>query len=138
MAATTIYAIATFDRATKRALETAQRLAVEPEPRVVLLVPGTARPDPTSVRAQAGNTSAHYRALAACVGVNAAVCLCLGQTIEGAIGLIPKDAASPIVVGGLTGRWLWPSPEERLMRGLVRLGHHVIFVDAGPVSIAGV
>ena len=130
MRPTAVFAIATFDSATKRALETAQRLGGGPEARVVLLVPGLARPDPASARAHASDPTAHYRALASRVGVNAAVCLCLGPTAERAFGLIPKDAASPLVIGGRTGRWFWPSAEERLMRDLVRLGYHVVFVEA--------
>ena len=98
----------------------------------MLLVPADAQPDAASARAHDRDPTAHYRALASRAGVNAAVCLCLGPTTERAFGLIPKDAASPLVIGGRPGHWFWPSAEERLMRDLVRLGYHVVFVEARP------
>ena len=137
MQPTAVYAIATFDNATERALDTAQRLASGSDARVVLLVPPAASSGVANNGESASSAAEHYRALAARVGVNAAVCLCLGRTAERAFGHIAKDATAPIVIGGRPGRWFWPSAEERLMRELVRLGHRVVFVDAAPADSAG-
>jgi hypothetical protein len=135
---TAVYAIATFDNATARALETARRLAAGSDAHVVLLVPGEAHLSEASGGAAAGDAGEHYRALAARVGVNAAVCLCMGRTPERAFGHLPKGATAPLVIGGRPGRWFWPSAEERLMRTMVRLGYRVVFVDAALTSSAGV
>jgi hypothetical protein len=58
----------------------------------------------------------------------AKVRICLCHDLEGDLQRVLRRRAL-VLIGGR--RHWWPTSEERLEKALRRLGHHVIFIDAG-------
>jgi hypothetical protein len=118
--------VATTDEGTRRALDEATRLANGSRVRVLLLVPHV-----VPVFRSAGNPTEavritnRYRALAADLGANVLVRLCVCRRLDDVFRWMLGPRAC-VVIGG-RHRWWWPTHAERIAFRLKRRGHEVVF-----------
>src|SRR6185369_16798453 len=126
----TVFALATSLDGMRVALTTGVPLARGRRARLVLLVPQVV-PYPLPVDAPSEATAfteRRYRELVRDAHGEAEIKVCLCRTPRDVLQLLP--VASTVVVGGRVGP-AWPSPEERLSRQLIRLGHHAVLAASG-------
>lgn len=123
--------ISTTAEGTTAALNAARWLAKDLEARITLLkmeaVPIRVPLDKPPVALDFTTTQQHslvLRSSAREEDVTIRICLCRGRD-DGLQRVLRRRAL--VVIGGRR-RW-WLSSEERLERGLRRMGHHVIFID---------
>jgi hypothetical protein len=123
-----IHVLATTFEATRAALATAIPLARGLTARLIVIVPNVVpyaialhqSMDPTELLMR------RYRALVRDLNGDAQFRLCMCRRCDDVIPhLLPPGAT--VVVGGSARGW-FPSQEARLVRRMIRLGHHVVFV----------
>jgi hypothetical protein len=126
-----VHVLATSLEGTRAALQTAIPLARGSRSRLIVIVTQVvpfdiARQPP----ADATNaTMRRYRDLVADMDGEAQLRLCLCRKLQDATLLLPRRAV--VVVGGASGG-LIPSLEMKLVKGMTRLGHTVVFVPTRP------
>jgi putative OmpL-like beta-barrel porin-2 len=124
-------------KGTRSALTTAVALARGAGARLRVLVPQVV-PYPLDAGHPVESTDfvvRRYRDLVDELGGEAAITVCVCRRPDDVSQLLPDGAT--VVVGGAAARWL-PNEEQRLMRRMQRLGHHVIFVATAVLCLLAI
>jgi nucleotide-binding universal stress UspA family protein len=127
-AAPAVVVLATGRTATTRALHAAAARARDAAGSIVLLVPHptsyrTGTPDDAMIR-----LADTYRDLAARVGVNAFVRVCVCRQVHDIFRQLVRQTSTVVIAGGRGPRF-WPTAERRLARALARDGFDVVFEE---------